>query len=360
MGNTQALEQGLDGHRTLIEALLAAPSTRPFVTVWVDEDEIYTITFGEFVSEARRRAAALRKKGLRSGQTVILVVPQGIPLMTTFAACMLLGAVPTILAYPSFKVDPVKYRTGLIGISQNLRASLVIVDEEFPSELLAHVESAEGASLVQTNEIGLDDKETELPDVHSCPDDLAFIQHSAGTTGLQKGVALTHKSVLTQLEHLAKAIAVNSDDRIYSWLPLYHDMGLIVPNALKVFTFGGSPMWGTGSPDWSTIPAYLRIELEEARRRPLCIMNFGESAYVSTQSVIELMLQLQAGNVPDIAIFTDGVNDIFTGYQSGKAGIHQNFEQIAARLEGTGQPRPLSRLLESFFLYGLGSKEVQK
>jgi len=55
-----------------------------------------------------------------------------------------------------------------------------------------------------------------------------LIQHSAGTTGLQKGVALTHDTVLTQVGHLARALKIDSaTDRIYSWLPLYHDMGLI-------------------------------------------------------------------------------------------------------------------------------------
>jgi fatty-acyl-CoA synthase len=60
------------------------------------------------------------------------------------------------------------------------------------------------------------------------PNAVAFIQHSAGTTGLQKGVALTHASVLRQLEHLQRSLEIDSEkDRIYSWLPLYHDMGLI-------------------------------------------------------------------------------------------------------------------------------------
>src|SRR5581483_5315521 len=60
------------------------------------------------------------------------------------------------------------------------------------------------------------------------PDQLAFIQHSAGTTGLQKGVALTHAAVLRQLDSLSRALKIESEkDRVYSWLPLYHDMGLV-------------------------------------------------------------------------------------------------------------------------------------
>jgi len=213
--------------RTLTEALLAAPQDRPFITDWIDEDEIHTVTFGEFTRAARLRAVALRKLGVKFGETVIVVMPQGIPLMTTFAGAMLLGAIPTILAYPSFKVDAAKYKSGLMGVSRNLRAAFVVVDDGFPEDLIAHVSAADGARVVRTSEMSLEVDESDFPDITNSPDGLAFIQHSAGTTGLQKGVALTHRAVLTQLDHLAKAIAITSEDRIYSWLPLYHDMGLI-------------------------------------------------------------------------------------------------------------------------------------
>jgi hypothetical protein len=132
------------------------------------------------------------------------------------------------------------------------------------------------------------------------------------------------------------------------------------PNAFKVFTFGGSPMWGTGSPDWATIPAYLEPGFENWKQEPVCIRNFGESGYVSTQSVIELMLQVQSGNIPDIAIFFDGPNDVYTSYQSGKSGVHENLEQIAARMERRDQPQSplLIQLLESFSLFRLIDNQV--
>src|SRR5258708_10513962 len=58
-------------------------------------------------------------------------------------------------------------------------------------------------------------------------DDIAFLQHSSGTTGLQKGVALTHSAVLNQLASYGQAIQLPAVDVIVSWLPLYNDMGLI-------------------------------------------------------------------------------------------------------------------------------------
>src|SRR6516162_5083414 len=93
-------------YQTLTEALLAAPAHREFVTMYRDEDDVGTVTFGEFVQKARRQAARFLLEGIRPGDPVILIMPQGIPLMVSFAAAMLVGGVPAILAYPNFKVEP--------------------------------------------------------------------------------------------------------------------------------------------------------------------------------------------------------------------------------------------------------------
>jgi hypothetical protein len=108
-------------------------------------------------------------------------------------------------------------------------------------------------------------------------------------------------------------------------------------DSYKVFVFGGSTMWGTGSPDWGTIPAYLQADFTALRPGPVCVVNFAESAFVSTQGVIELIVQLQSGNVPDLVIFYDGVNDVYAAYQSGRP-THQNFNQIAAKIESQNPP----------------------
>ena len=134
------------------------------------------------------------------------------------------------------------------------------------------------------------------------------------------------------------------------------------PNAFKVFVFGGSAMWGTGSPDWHTIPSYLQVNLTKIKTGPVCVVNFGESGYVSTQSVIELTLQLQLGNVPDVTLFFDGVNDIYTAYQYGRVGLHGDFDQLAAKVEHRDGPRqaPLLELLERSSLYALAVSLVSK
>ena len=214
--------------RNLVDALEAASADRPFVTVWIDEDERETVTFEEFRERARLQANTLRNHGVTTGDRVVVIMPQGISAMTAFVGAMMLGAVPAFLAYPNFKVEPSKYRSGLAGVTANLSAKVVMIDEHFPDEMLPYVSLNDGTTLLHGSDATALGEQIELPGVDLQSDTTAFIQHSAGTTGLQKGVAQTHGAVLRQIEHLANALKLDSEsDRIYSWLPLYHDMGLI-------------------------------------------------------------------------------------------------------------------------------------
>src|SRR5947208_1298903 len=83
-----------------------------------------------------------------------------------------------------------------------------------------YIDLGHGAKVIRSQQTPQGDR--SLPAVKIDPETTAFIQHSAGTTGLQKGVALSHGAVLRQLDHLCAALKVHDDDRIYSWLPLYH------------------------------------------------------------------------------------------------------------------------------------------
>ncbi|MCA9511547.1 MAG: SGNH/GDSL hydrolase family protein [Myxococcales bacterium] len=93
---------------------------------------------------------------------------------------------------------------------------------------------------------------------------------------------------------------------------------------LRVFFFGGSTAWGRGARDDYTIPSLVAKELARRGGPPVRVVNFGQSGWVSTQERIALALELRRGDIPDVAVFYDGVNDVFAAYQSGVAGIPQN------------------------------------
>lgn len=88
----------------------------------------------------------------------------------------------------------------------------------------------------------------------------------------------------------------------------------------KVFMFGGSTMFGTYVKDSDTIPSFIQEKIGDK----IQVTNFGQHGYVSTQELIEFARQLQKGNVPDVAVFYDGVNDTYTPYQGLEAGLAHN------------------------------------
>lgn len=267
------MSAAMTGFRTLTEALETAPGERPFVTFWVDEDEQETVTFGDFRRRSRAQASVLRRHDVSHGDRVVIIMPQGIAGMTVFAGAMMLGAVPAFIAYPNFKIEPAKYRSGLVGVTANLGAKVVVLDEQFPEDLPGHVSLGVAAKLVRARDTKAADG-PELPPRKPHPHGLAFIQHSAGTTGLQKGVALTHTAVLTQIGYLAEALEVNpAQDRIYSWLPLYHDMGLIacfmLPMVCHVPLVMQSPL------DWVMQPETMLQVIAEHKCTLAWLPNFA-------------------------------------------------------------------------------------
>jgi len=130
--------------------------------------------------------------------------------------------------------------------------------------------------------------------------------------------------------------------------------------SFKVFTFGASEMWGTGSPDWDTIPANLQRGLEKLRPGPVCVMNFAEAAYVSTQDVIMLLMQLRSGNVPHLVLFYNIGGDVYSAYQSGRAGVSENLDQLAAKFEGRQKPATFIDWLRNRYSYALISAFVDR
>lgn len=93
---------------------------------------------------------------------------------------------------------------------------------------------------------------------------------------------------------------------------------------MRVFVFGGSTAWGFGARDEFTIPSLLAKSLARDPALPVEVTNFGQWAYVSTQELIALLLELKRGNVPDVVVFYDGINDSYSAYQNGRAGVAQN------------------------------------
>ena len=104
--------------------------------------------------------------------------------------------------------------------------------------------------------------------------------------------------------------------------------------SLRIWMFGDSALWGTGVADGGTIPSQL-AKLYADSGQSVCIKNFGEAAWVSTQELIELVLQLkQSDRRPDIVIFYDGTDEIFMPDAGAPKDVHQGYRRFRELLDG--------------------------
>ena len=105
--------------------------------------------------------------------------------------------------------------------------------------------------------------------------------------------------------------------------------------ALKVWFLGGSTAWGTGTPDFATIPSYLSARLNAGGDdRCVEVTNLGVDGYNTNQEIIYLIQQLQAGRRPEVVIFYDGINDAYAGaYWPGIPSTHEGYIEVKAKFE---------------------------
>jgi fatty-acyl-CoA synthase len=192
-------------------------------------DATRTITYREFFDQAARYARALEKAGVQPHDLVVLVLQHGEEVLFGFWGAMLLGAIPSIMPFLTPKLDPDHYYDSIRRLVELSAVKAVITYPDMQPSLEHHLDGISTLAAI----LNIDDLEPEgalgdyLDRAPSHPEDTAFLQHSSGSTGLQKGVMLSHGAVLNQIAAYSQSIKLTPQDVIVSWLPLYHDMGLI-------------------------------------------------------------------------------------------------------------------------------------
>ncbi len=191
-------------------------------------------TWEGLLERSARLADLLREDDVARGDVCAILMRHRIDFYPLYLAVAAIGAIPSVLAYPNPRLHPEKFRDGLRGMSRVSGLDWILTEGELQDVVMPIVQ--ERGSTVRGILFPLEDVPAirrsspargRLSDVAPSPDDPCLLQHSSGTTGLQKGVMLSHRAVLTHLEIYGKNIGISPDDRIVSWLPLYHDMGLI-------------------------------------------------------------------------------------------------------------------------------------
>ncbi len=199
---------------------------RPHVLLWRSEDDEQTISYAELDRESCTLAAGLIERGLAPGDRVAIMLPTEAAFFEAFFGVLYAGGVPVPI-YPPFRRAQVEdHLRRQAGILRNAGASLLIIGSEIRNvgqlmlglaEDLRHVETVEALSRAGAIE-------QPLP---AGPDTIALIQYTSGSTGDPNGVVLTHANLLANIRAMGEALDASSSDVFVSWLPLYHDMGLI-------------------------------------------------------------------------------------------------------------------------------------
>jgi fatty-acyl-CoA synthase len=202
---------------TLTELLERRATEEPALPYFDLYDE--TVTYGRLWKESARYAAGLAKLGVERGDRVALIYPTCAEFFYTFFGAVRLGAIPVPL-YPTLGVD------ATAKILRDSGSKVVATIGWFRTGV---DESRAGAANVlhvaEPSDLEIDDRPPPFPTVGS--DDTAFIQYTSGSTGQPRGVVLSHENVVRTVEFMAEAAELTRNDVVVSWLPLYHDMGLI-------------------------------------------------------------------------------------------------------------------------------------
>jgi len=217
-----------DSATTLVEVLewhAARSPGRTHVLLYGEDEQAEAISYADLLLAARHVASGLVARGLQPQQAVALMLPTGRDYLACFFGALLAGGIPVPI-YPPARLaqieDHLKRHARILDNAQAVFMVTVPQAKGVAALLSARVPSL--AEIVTPEEIDAE----PAPLLHRArPDDIAFLQYTSGSTGDPKGVVLTHANLLANLRAMGPAFKVTSEDVFVSWLPLYHDMGLI-------------------------------------------------------------------------------------------------------------------------------------
>jgi acyl carrier protein len=199
---------------------------RPHIRFYRDEGEGEIMTYRSLMNGASSIAAALQHSGLKPGGRVAIMLPTSDEYFYAFMGILLAGGVPVPIYPPARRSQIEDHLRRNSTILRNCGASIMIIIPEakrFAQVLKTQVESLR--SLLTVTELMAESLSYQETRIGS--QDIAFLQYTSGSTGNPKGVILTHANLLANMRTMGDVAQIHAGDVMVSWLPLYHDMGLI-------------------------------------------------------------------------------------------------------------------------------------
>jgi len=214
---------------TLVDVLewhVANQPERPHIRLYSDVGEDDVITYAELWAMAEGVGAGLQARSVGSGQTVAIMLPTGRDYFAAFFGVLLAGAVPVSIYPPARMTQIEEHLRRHVGIVGNCQARILIAPHEarrFGQLLRSQLDALDAVVTIEDLAAGAGNLARPLLG----PGDTAFLQYTSGSTGRPKGVVLSHANLLANIRAMGDFIKAGPDDVFVSWLPLYHDMGLI-------------------------------------------------------------------------------------------------------------------------------------
>jgi acyl-CoA synthetase (AMP-forming)/AMP-acid ligase II len=215
-----------EGCRTVLDVLAYRAEAHGDRTafLWLEEGESEQgrLTFAQLWAGHRAVARRLRGAGL-AGQRVLLFYLPGLDFVTAFFGCLAAGVVPIAVPPPL----PTERTSRIQAITQDASAAAVLTEGplvELLTPWLAQSEQLAGLPLIATEAPG---EAPGGPEHSPAPEDLAFLQYTSGSTRLPRGVMVSHANLMANLECIQGPIQLDEQSVSVTWLPCFHDMGLI-------------------------------------------------------------------------------------------------------------------------------------
>lgn len=247
------------------------------------------LTGADILSQAPELAR--RYQAVPESSVVLLLLPHSVELFLLHFGLILEGRLPAILAWPTSRIDPEKYQRNLLHQLHHLPAHQLITLPRLAQNLAGGVHfpvtecRVENAQQMEESfkiplPLEVPEGEPAKPRAGDTPSDAIFLQFSGGTTGAQKAVAVTASLLINQLESLRRSLAFTAEDGVASWLPMYHDMGLIA--CLWFPLWCGAPSLHFSASDWLLNPDLLFRLLDRYHATFCWLPNFAFS-YLAAQ-----------------------------------------------------------------------------
>jgi fatty-acyl-CoA synthase len=260
---------------TLKERYLSTPEqTAIFMLLSGREDS--SLSYRDLLRGAAGYAATLEAQRVQPGDVVILIFQHSFELIHAYFGCILHGAIPSIMPFLTEKLLPERYRADLAALVGVTKPKAIFTYREFEQEVKTVTGPDTSVRAVIYSEDAAFPRDPDfsvLRGMQRKDEDIVLLQHSSGTTGLQKGVDLSHRAVHNQLEHYRKELAINNEDVIVSWLPLYHDMGLIACFLMPILL--GVPLVLLSPFDWVRAPHRLMQAVSKYKGTLSWLPNFA-------------------------------------------------------------------------------------